>query len=890
VTASPDILEALLRPPSGDDAIDRKALASLLVEIAESLKPELRTERNGVTPRDLQLEQLRTLLVGREIETVWRLAGVVDDPERLAAAIGRILPTAIAQATSDERMGHVLAPVMEKAAESSIRNDPKTLVNILYPTIVPAIRKSIGETIDEMFQRVNQALKYSLTLRGLKWRWEAWRTGRPFAEVVLKHTLVYQVEHAFLVHRHTGLLIAHVAAENAVSQDPQLVSSMLVAIQDFVRDSFSGAEHQGVDSVQLGELRLWSEPGPFALLVAVIRGDPPEGLHDTMRNTLSRIHAERYHALESFDGDSAGLGDVEARLRELVALGEHAPPRTRVARVLILGSLSLLLIGAVAWAAWWWHNQQLWEGYLERLRAQPGIVISEAGKRDGKFVVSGLRDPLAIDPRALLGEAGIDPARVTTHFEPYQALDPQSVLRRLNAALDPPPSVTLAIAGDRIVAQGSAPRVWLDRAHAVAQALPAGSPAFDLAGVRNEDEADEQKWQAYLKWLRSEPGIVVTKSEARDGKFAVSGLRDPLAVDPLVLLVAMGIDPERVEAHFEPYQGLDPQSMLKRLTVTLDPPPGVTLAIDGDRIVAQGSAPRAWLDQAHAVARGLPAGAPGFDLAGVRNQDEADEQQWQAYVDRLRAEPGIMISRAEARDGKFFLSGLRDPLAVDPLKLLAEAGIDPALVEAHFEPYEGLDPQFVLKRLQASLNPPPGVTFAIDGGRIVAKGSAPSPWISRARKVGNALPAGAPVFDVSAVRDISEGALGKLRDAIQARSINFDSGKSLPAAGQEQVLDEIANDLNELVKLSSTLHAVTRMTLTGHADSQGQGTSNLSLSVARAEAVRALLKKRGVDPDLLQVRGAGQLEPLQDDTSAAAAAARSANRRVSFSIGFEEEP
>jgi len=80
VSKSPDILEALLRPPSGDDAIDRKALASLLVEIAESLKPELRTERNGVHPRDLQLEQLRTLLVGREIETLWRLTGIVDDP------------------------------------------------------------------------------------------------------------------------------------------------------------------------------------------------------------------------------------------------------------------------------------------------------------------------------------------------------------------------------------------------------------------------------------------------------------------------------------------------------------------------------------------------------------------------------------------------------------------------------------------------------------------------------------------------------------------------------------------------------------------------------------------------------------------------------------------
>src|SRR6185369_3093023 len=157
----------------------------------------------------------------------------------------------------------------------------------------------------------------------------AWRTGRPFAEVVLKHTLVYQVEHVFLVHRHTGLLIAHVSAENAVSQDPQLVSSMLVAIQDFVRDSFTGAEHQGLDSLRLGELRLWSEPGPFAALVAVIRGDPPEELHETLRSVLARIHAERHQALENFAGDSSGFADIEAHLTECAALRQRAPQRAR---------------------------------------------------------------------------------------------------------------------------------------------------------------------------------------------------------------------------------------------------------------------------------------------------------------------------------------------------------------------------------------------------------------------------------------------------------------------------------------------------------------------------------------------------------------------------------
>ena len=341
-------------------------------------------------------------------------------------------------------------------------------------------------------------------------------------------------------------------------------------------------------------------------------------------------------------------------LRELVALGAHESPRTRLGRVIVVGSLLLLLIFAAAWTAWWWYNQQLWEGYLERLRAQPGIVITEAASVTASswYQACAIRSPL--DPLALLGEAGIDPARVVAHFDPYQALDPQSVLKRLEVSLDPPSSVTLSIAGNRIVARGSASHPWLDHAHAVAQMLPAGAPGFDLAGVRNEDEADEQSRQVV-------------------------------------------------------------------------------------------------------------------------------ERQWQAYVERLRAEPGIVITQSEARDDKFLLSGLRDPLAVDPLELLGEAGIDPARVVAHFDPYQALDPQFVLERLQASLNPPPGVTLAVDGDRIVAQGSASSPWIARARAAGRLLPAGAPVFDLSAVRNISEGALGKLRDAIQARSIRFDS--SVIAAG-----------------------------------------------------------------------------------------------------------
>src|SRR6478752_8375088 len=94
--------------------------------------------------------------------------------------------------------------------------------------------------------------------RGLKWRLEAYRSGSSFADVVLKHTVVFRVEHIFLIHRKTGLLLEHVAAQNAAAQDPQMVSGMLTAIQDFVRDSFTQAKDGGgIDTLRLGDLLLW---------------------------------------------------------------------------------------------------------------------------------------------------------------------------------------------------------------------------------------------------------------------------------------------------------------------------------------------------------------------------------------------------------------------------------------------------------------------------------------------------------------------------------------------------------------------------------------------------------------------------------------------------------
>ena len=63
-----------------ENGFDRKALAGHLLELARYLKPEV-DQPTGLFVSDLRLEQLRTLLFGREIEQLSRLNDVVENSE-----------------------------------------------------------------------------------------------------------------------------------------------------------------------------------------------------------------------------------------------------------------------------------------------------------------------------------------------------------------------------------------------------------------------------------------------------------------------------------------------------------------------------------------------------------------------------------------------------------------------------------------------------------------------------------------------------------------------------------------------------------------------------------------------------------------------------------------
>ena len=418
-----------------------------------------------------QMGELRRLIIGPEKVQLERLQERLDDPTLHARDISGVLPEAIVLGTKkDNKLVTALMPTVEEIVKASIKKDIRTFVDALFPVIGPAIRKAISETFKQMIQSLNKALEQSFSWQGLKWRMEAIRTGKTFAEVVLVHSLLYRVDQVFLIHRKTGLLLHHVSAEAGAFQEADLVSGMLTAIQDFIRDSFNMESDQTLDTIQIGDVTVWIEQGPAAILACAIRGNAPEDLRIVFRNALENIHLEKGDAMDAFEGDTATFESIRHHLESCLH-AQYKEKKRKFSPFFIL--LLVIIITALgSWAFWSVRNHLRWTEFLEKLDAEPGIVVTIAEKYDGKYHISGLRDPLGRDPAEILARSEMASEKVIYRLEPYQALLPEFILKRAKTILRPPETVLLTLEKGTLIAQGTAPYQWIIDVRKLACAVP----------------------------------------------------------------------------------------------------------------------------------------------------------------------------------------------------------------------------------------------------------------------------------------------------------------------------------------------------------------------------------------------------------------------------------
>lgn len=112
-----------------------------------------------------------------------------------------------------------------------------------------------------------------------------------------------------------------------------------------------------------------------------------------------------------------------------------------------------------------------------------------------------------------------------------------------------------------------------------------------------------------------------------------------------------------------------------------------------------------------------------------------------------------------------------------------------------------------------------------------------------------------------------------LDTALAGRIIEFESGRATLTDSGKAILDQMSAALLALKDK--------KVEVIGHTDNAGARASNLALSQARAEAVRAYVAAKGVKAELVTVSGEGPDRPVADNRTAEG---RARNRRIEFKI------
>jgi OOP family OmpA-OmpF porin len=340
-------------------------------------------------------------------------------------------------------------------------------------------------------------MEMSFSWKGLRWRLESLRTGKPFSEVVLLRTLVYRVDAVYLIHSATGISLASVMGEGAQSGDSDLVSAMLTAIQDFVNDCLVNGKKEDLDFLRQGEYALLVERRPAAYLACVIRGEPPADYRTQMRACLEYLVMEYAGRLADFKGDTGPFAAARPRLEKLLGSRyvDEDKPLPVWTRLLVAVLIAACPVG-VAYV-FYRHHQDIARaaeeterrrGFradmlaaVDMVRREPGLLVlhvseepaGETSRGDGApWAVVCLKDRLARTPEEVLRGHGKDPSLFRFRMIPFISYEPDMVRRRVDLSIRPPENVSMRFDDGVVYLSGTAPMDWTIEARRKALALP----------------------------------------------------------------------------------------------------------------------------------------------------------------------------------------------------------------------------------------------------------------------------------------------------------------------------------------------------------------------------------------------------------------------------------
>ncbi|MBA6390980.1 OmpA family protein [Colwellia sp. BRX10-3] len=402
-----------------------------------------------------QLEKVRTLLLGKDNSRITE--SIKKDARKIVAEV--ITEALHDRQKKDHSVDKVLQPFVEDSVQLSVTHNSEQMVISLYPIVGSLVRKSVAAFLSDFMEKTNQLLENSLTIKGLKWRLKARQGGVSYAQYAASQTFVYRVEHVFLIHRETGLLLNTVALDNENKSDADIVSAMLTAINDFVGDSFLTNDErlkEQLQSVSTENFNLLIKPGPSALVVAAVSGNPPQSISDQLQLTVENIHSLYLEELNSFNGDNQQFDNTDNLLRDCLLTEQKTATDDKKKTPWFAWAIVLLVLLFAGYKSFNWVKSSQLHNKIMQLDTQPGVIIKQLKIHSlDDITLDILRDPDALNITDWLNNNEMNAAQFKLIERNYYSFDPPILRERAQRIIKAYPNITFTWQNNTLVLAGT---------------------------------------------------------------------------------------------------------------------------------------------------------------------------------------------------------------------------------------------------------------------------------------------------------------------------------------------------------------------------------------------------------------------------------------------------
>ncbi len=311
-------------------------------EALQKLREIFFAERNN---REVEFE--------REIESIkFRLNNKEAKIEAYYPIITEILEKKIS--TSKAEVAQALAPILGTALKTQIEESKDDIIDVLYPIMGEIIKKKVSESVKDIYNSLNKKIDNALKRGVFSKQVKSKLTGVSTNDLIFQESFPFSVQEIFLIHEESGILMEHVSADSANTNDADLVSGMLTAIKDFVRESFKTISgNQNLYEIQYGDSKILLERGRYSYLAIVIRGQEPPEFDKELTDFNLELHKKFTNKLKKFNGNVGELKGIENYLKSFITKFTYSEKviEEKPKPVLLYLLLIIFFIGLLIWGA-----------------------------------------------------------------------------------------------------------------------------------------------------------------------------------------------------------------------------------------------------------------------------------------------------------------------------------------------------------------------------------------------------------------------------------------------------------------------------------------------------------------------------------------------------------